>query len=101
MESDISHIYKMKGGHRSRPLKVLGHIQERKVSILIDTGSDRDFLHPQITESLLLALSPIRLFRVITGNGGALLCTHIARQTLLEVQGYTFTVEGMDWLESF
>lgn len=47
------------------------------------------------------------------GNGAALLCTHMAKQTVLDVQGTTFKVDlhilpihgpdivlGMDWLES-
>ncbi|XP_042016185.1 uncharacterized protein LOC121764193 [Salvia splendens] len=92
---------------------VIGTIQDREVCILIDTGSDRDFLHPRIAESLHLSLSPIRPFRVIVGNGEALLCSHISKQTKLVIQGTIFLVDlhilpvhgpdvilGMDWLES-
>ena len=81
--------------------------------VLIDTGSDRDFLHPNIAESLHLPLSPIRTFRVYVGNGEALLCTHVSRQMKLEIQGTVFrgdlhilpvhgpdVILGMDWLES-
>ncbi|XP_042032226.1 uncharacterized protein LOC121778901 [Salvia splendens] len=111
--TDISHIHAMDGGRRSRPMKVVGCIQDHEVCVLIDTGSDRDFLHPKIAESLHLPLSPIRPFKVVVGNGGALLCTHVSKQTKLEVQGSVFLVDlhilpihgpdvilGMDWLES-
>ncbi|XP_041999974.1 uncharacterized protein LOC121749469 [Salvia splendens] len=110
---EVAHIHSLDGGGRSRPLKVLGQIQDREVSIQVDTGSDRDFLHPAIAESLHLSLSPIRPFRVFVGNGAALLCTHMSRQTELKVQGSVFMVDlhilpihgpdvilGMDWLES-
>ncbi|XP_041999909.1 uncharacterized protein LOC121749403 [Salvia splendens] len=110
---EVAHIHSLDGGRRSRPLKVLGQIQDREVCILVDTGSDRDFLHLEIAESLHLSLSPIRPFRVFIGNGVALLCTHMSRQTKLEVQGSVFVVDlhilpihgtdvilGMDWLES-
>lgn len=110
---EVSHIHSLNGTRKSRPLKVLGQIRDREVCVLIDTGSDRDFLHPQIAEDLHLPLSPIPPFRVYVGNGAALLCTHVSRQTKLEVQGTVFLIDlhilpvhgpdvvlGMDWLES-
>lgn len=47
-ETEVAHIHALEGGRRSRPLKIAGVIQEREVTILIDTGRDRDFLHPRI-----------------------------------------------------
>lgn len=111
--ADTVHINSMQGDHKSRPLRIVGSIQDRDVSILIVTGSDRDFLHPAIAEQLHIPLSPIRPFKVFVGNGAALLCTHMAKQTKVEVQGTEFLVDlhilpvhgpviilGMDWLES-
>ncbi|XP_042019016.1 uncharacterized protein LOC121766845 [Salvia splendens] len=112
-DTEVAHVHTMNGGRRSRPLNVLGTIQDREVSVLIDTGSDRDFLHPHIAEGLHLPIDHIRPFRVIVGNGEALLCTHVSKQTKLDIQGTTFLVDlhilpvhgpdvilGMDWLES-
>ncbi|XP_042006094.1 uncharacterized protein LOC121754869 [Salvia splendens] len=112
-DTEVAHVHTMHEGRRSRPLKVIGTIREREVCVLIDTGSDRDFLHPRIAEGLHLPLSPIRPFRVIVGNGDALLCSHISKQTRLVIQGTEFLVDlhilpvhgpdvilGMDWLES-
>lgn len=56
---EVAHIHAMYEGRRSRPLRVLGVIQNREVTVLIDTGSDRDFLHPKIEENLHFPLSPI------------------------------------------
>ncbi|XP_041994863.1 uncharacterized protein LOC121744871 [Salvia splendens] len=110
---EVAFIHALHEGRRSRPLRVVGTIQGRDVSVMIDTGSDRDFLHPDIAKHLHLPLSPIRPFRVIVGNGEALLCSHVSRRTALEMQGSTFFVDlhilpvhgpdiilGMDWLES-
>ena len=47
---DMVHYNMMQAGHRSRSLRVVGLLQQKEVSILIDTGSDRDFLHPTIAE---------------------------------------------------
>lgn len=110
---EVTHVHALKGGQRSRPLKVTGAIQDKEICVLIDTGSDRDFLHPHVAETLHLSLTPIRPFRVVVGNGATLLCTHMARQTKLEIQGTVLSVDlhilpihgpdvilGMDWLES-
>lgn len=107
------HINSMQGDRRSCPLKVMGLLQNREVSILIDTWSDRDFMHPAVAEQLHIPLSPIRPFKVFVGNEATLLCTHVSRQTKVEVQGTVFLVDlhilpvhgpdivlGMDWLES-
>lgn len=72
-----------------------------------------DFLHPNIAVSLHLPLIPIRPFRILVGNGATLLCTHVAKNTQLEMQSSIFPVDlhilpihgpdvilGMDWLES-
>ena len=102
--TEVAHTHAMDDGRRSRPLKVVGIIQDTEVCVLIDTGSDRDFLPPKITDSLHLPLSPIRPFRVFVGNGEALLCTHVSRQTKLEVHILPIhdpnVILGMDWLES-
>ncbi|XP_042045733.1 uncharacterized protein LOC121799030 [Salvia splendens] len=41
-DMEVAHVHAMYGGRRSRPLKVIGSIQDREVCILIDTGSDRE-----------------------------------------------------------
>lgn len=110
---EVAHIHALNGGHRSRPFRVLGVIQDREVCVLIDTDSDRDFLHPSIAEALHLPLSPVRPFRVFVGNGEALVCTHVSRQTQLEIHGSVFSIDlhilpihgpdvilGIEWLES-
>lgn len=112
-DTKVAHLNSLEGSRRSRPLKVVGVIQDREVCILIDTGSDRDFLHTTIAETLHLPLSPIRPFRVYVGNGEALLCTHMSKQTKVKIQGSVFVIDlhilpvhgpdvvlGMDWLES-
>ncbi|XP_042018949.1 uncharacterized protein LOC121766761 [Salvia splendens] len=111
--ADLSHLHALAGGPKARTFNVVGRIAETTVSILIDTGSTHDFLHPRVAEQLQLPLTPIRPFRVYVGNGASLVCSHIARGTKLSVQGVDFFIDlhimeihgpdivlGMDWLES-
>ena len=57
--ADTVHINSMQGDRRSRPLRLVGSILNREVSILIDTGSGRDFMHLAVAEQLHIPLSPI------------------------------------------
>ncbi|XP_042031572.1 uncharacterized protein LOC121778308 [Salvia splendens] len=111
--ADLSHLHTLSGTSTSRPFNVIGTIGTTTVSILIDTGSNHDFLHPRVAEQLQLSLTPIRPFRVYVGNGASLICSHIARKTKLSIQGIDFLLDlhimeihgpdivlGMDWLES-
>ncbi|XP_047978667.1 uncharacterized protein LOC125220549 [Salvia hispanica] len=113
IRADLSHLHTLTGGGTARPFNVFGTIGQTPVSILIDTGSTHDFLHPRVAEQLQLALTPIRPFRVYVGNGASLVCLHIARRTKLSVQGVDFLIDlhimevhgpdivlGMAWLES-
>lgn len=50
--TDLSHLHALAGGSKSRPFNVIGTIGTTTISILIDTGSNHDFLHPRIAEQL-------------------------------------------------
>lgn len=88
-------------------------IESVPVSVLVDTGSSHDFLHPRIAERLRLPLTAVRPFRVYVGNGESLLCSHMRKATSLVMQNTPFSVDlhvlhvhgpdvilGMEWLES-
>ncbi|XP_042065432.1 uncharacterized protein LOC121808942 [Salvia splendens] len=62
---EVAHIHSLDGGRRSRPLKILGQIQDREVCILVDTSSDRDFLHPGSVFVVDLHILPIHGLDVI------------------------------------
>ncbi|XP_042059584.1 uncharacterized protein LOC121804108 [Salvia splendens] len=111
--ADLSHLHTLAGGSKGRPFNVVGNIAETTTSILIDTGSTHDFLHPRVASQLHLPLTPIRPFRVYVGNGASLVCSYIARRIKLSIQGVDFLIDlhvmeihgpdivlGMDWLES-
>ncbi|XP_042032317.1 uncharacterized protein LOC121779031 [Salvia splendens] len=111
---DLSHLHALSGSSDSRPFNIIGAIGATNESILIDTGSTHDFLHPRIAEQLQLALTPIRPFCVYVGNGASLICSHVAWRMKLSVQGIDFLLDlhimeihgpdivlGMAWLESF
>lgn len=98
---------------RSKSLTMTGDIDSARVTILVDTDSSYDFLHPCITECLHLSLSAIIPFRIYVGNGESIVCSHMSNDTPLIVQETSFMVDlyilhihgpnvilGMEWLES-
>ncbi|XP_042032774.1 uncharacterized protein LOC121779504 [Salvia splendens] len=111
--ADLSHLHAIDGKRRGKSLTLSGNISSESVTILVDTGSSHDFLHPRIAERLRLPLTAIRPFRVYVGNGEYIVCSHVSKGTQLCVQGTPFAIDlhvlpihgpdvilGMDWLES-
>ncbi|XP_042023062.1 uncharacterized protein LOC121770393 [Salvia splendens] len=86
--TDVAHINSLDGGRRSRPLKVVGRVKNREISILVDTGSDRDFLHPDIAEYVILGMDWLESLGKISAN--------FANKTLEFVHnGEPFTLQGI------
>ncbi|KAL1555207.1 hypothetical protein AAHA92_15677 [Salvia divinorum] len=111
--ADLSHIYALEGRQRSDSIELQGSISKRPVTILVDTGSSHDFLHPDVAEKLHLPLTAINPFRVYVGNGESLLCSFASLQTTLIIQDHVFQIDlhilpvhgpdiilGMAWLRS-
>ncbi|KAL1534405.1 hypothetical protein AAHA92_30586 [Salvia divinorum] len=111
--ADLSHLHTIAGKQRSKSLSLTGTIDSKKVTILVDTGSSHDFLHPRIAEQLRLPLTAVKPFRVYVGNGESLVCSYMSRKTPLIMQGTSFVIDlhilsihgpdvilGMEWLES-
>lgn len=71
--TDLSHVYSMDGRPRTPALEFQGFLSTAEVSILVDTGSSHNFVHPRIAEKIKLPLTAIRSFHVYVGNGESLL----------------------------
>jgi hypothetical protein len=95
-----------------RTLKIRGTIQDLEILILIDSWSSHSFISSQVAallQGVSMATSPVQ---VKDANGAVLDSSAELLQTILCMQGYTFTsdlkvlvlhnfymVIGMDWLE--
>ncbi|KAL1531088.1 hypothetical protein AAHA92_33807 [Salvia divinorum] len=113
ISADLSHLHSADEKRSSKSLSLAGNIEDARVTILIDTGSSHDFLHPRIAEQLRLPLTPVKPFRVYVGNGDSLICSFMSKNTPLSLQGTHFSIDlhilpvhgpdvilGMEWLES-
>ncbi|KAL1551486.1 hypothetical protein AAHA92_19326 [Salvia divinorum] len=111
--ADLSHLSAIDVQQRAKSINMMGKIHTSTVNILVDTGSSHDFIHPRIAEKLSLSLTKIKPFRVYVGNGESLLCSHVSKDTVVDLQGHIFRINlhilafhgpdiilGMDWLES-
>lgn len=74
-------------------MRELGRYQKKHVKILIDNGSNNNFITLQMATKLGLKLTPIKEFKVGTGSGNFLLCNQKCENVLLTIQGHKFEVE--------
>ncbi|KAL4555486.1 hypothetical protein LXL04_038106 [Taraxacum kok-saghyz] len=94
-------------------LRITGYIDNKPITILIDSGSTHNIVQPRIVHHLRLPTVPVRAFPVMVGNGAQLQCTGFCRDTQLQLDHTIFTVPlfilpiegadlvlGMAWLRT-
>lgn len=87
----------------SGTLRFTGYINGHAVQVLLDGGSDDNFLQPRVANFLQLPILPIPSFKVLVGNGNALQVEGliiglqvIIQKTVLNVDVYLLPVMGAD-----
>ncbi|XP_062114581.1 uncharacterized protein LOC133825687 [Humulus lupulus] len=83
------------------------------LEVLVDTGSNNNFIQESLAAQLKLPCEDTRRFKVYMGNGNFLLCTKICKEVELVLQGHKFMVDlyvfpicgldvvlGMQWLQT-
>ncbi|CAA0816385.1 Unknown protein, partial [Striga hermonthica] len=111
IQGDASSLNALAGSDRPRSLRVWGRINEKRVHVLIDSGSTHNFIRPEVAERLRLPVEPIAPFKVYVGSGDSLVCRNRSLELALEMQGTSFEVPlyvlpiqgpeivlGMPWL---
>lgn len=80
-----------------------GYINGQVVQVLVDGGSDDNFLQPQIAKFLQLPVLPIPTFKVLVGNGNALQVEGLinnlqvtVHDTVLHMDVYLLPIRGAD-----
>ncbi|XP_062075982.1 uncharacterized protein LOC133780122 [Humulus lupulus] len=84
-----------------------------QLEVLIDTGSNNNFIQESLAAQLRLQWEETKRFKVYMGNGHFLLCSKLCRGVELMVQGHRFVVDlyvlpicgldvvfGMQWLQT-
>jgi hypothetical protein len=55
-------------------LKLIGYIKNRKVIILVDSGSTHNFIHRHISQEVNCYICVINNFQIMIANGGSMKC---------------------------
>ncbi|KAF7801852.1 Ty3/gypsy retrotransposon protein [Senna tora] len=78
----------LEGQYHPSTLRVLGNYGDHVLNILVDNGSTHNIIKASLAETLFLPKTPIVRFKVLTGSGTILTCTHKCEKVKLLVQGY-------------
>ncbi|KAL5165121.1 hypothetical protein HKD37_18G050308 [Glycine soja] len=116
--TQISHLaqiilHTLSGHLAPETLRLLGHIADQQVVILVDEGSTHNFVQEHLVHSLGLPTRATPPVRVMVVNGHQLHCHLLCEAFLICVQGVTFFVDlhvlslcsanlvlGIQWLKS-
>lgn len=89
---DIS-LNALAGQFHPSTLRVLGRHGKKHIKILVDNGSNNNFIKPEIATKLNLTLTSIIEFKVGTESGNFLVCSKKCEQVSLVIQGPEFIVD--------
>ncbi|CAA0835688.1 Uncharacterized mitochondrial protein AtMg00860 [Striga hermonthica] len=114
IQGDASSLNALAGSDSPRSLRIWGRINEKRVHVLIDSGSTHNFIRPEVAECLRLPVKPIAPFKGYVGSGDSLVFPNQSLELALEMQGTSFEVAlyvlpiqgpkivlGMPWLREF
>ena len=106
-------FYALSGHSAPKTLRLLGHLANRPVIILVDGGSTHNFMQARLVRHLDLTTQPTPPLRVHIGNGNLIESHQLCPFATLQIQGHTFTLDlhvlpicgadvvlGVHWLKS-
>ena len=71
-------------------IKIEGHINKKKLIVLIDSGSTHNFIHCEIAKELNFFLYPAPECQVMIANVGTINCSGKCHNTKLSMGEYVF-----------
>ena len=102
-EAEIS-IHAMEGNCSSHTITLMGHINSKPVSILLDTGSTHNFIDPKLVQRAGLVLSHEPSFKVTIAGDDQLYNASICKSILIRCQSmniminsYVLPIGGIKW----
>jgi hypothetical protein len=98
-------LHALMGHTIPQTLRVMGHINQSPIAILIDSGSTHNFLQHRVAKQLGLPTKPFHSFKVLVGNGELLSCTSMYSQVTLYLGHHQFVLDlfvlplsGAEWV---
>lgn len=98
--------------HGPRTMKLVAWVKDRRVIILIDNGSSRNFINQTLANKLHLKATQVEPFKVKVASGEGLRCDITYKDIPIKVQGLTIRADlyalplvgldiilGVQWLE--
>ncbi|CAL9012822.1 unnamed protein product [Prunus brigantina] len=98
---------------KGQAMRLMGQLQGVPILVFIDSGADRSFLNPKITEQLNQHIEKQSIETVVVASGKPLSTKGVVRGVPVQMQGYHFQhdyrllaaagcdlVLGVDWLET-
>ncbi|KAF3772009.1 hypothetical protein EJ110_NYTH56689 [Nymphaea thermarum] len=74
-------------------MKVVGKINNKKVIVLLDTGSTHNFLNTNLAHLVEGKITPQSSFNVLVDNGEKMICNEVCKGVSLEMQKTPFTID--------
>ncbi|KAH6766455.1 hypothetical protein C2S52_017438 [Perilla frutescens var. hirtella] len=109
---DISSLNSMFGKMAPRSLRLKGRMGKQVFQVLINNGSNHNFIKPELVERLQLSVDSTPGFHVYIGNGDSLACQKMCRNVKMELEKITFPIDlfvlpiqdpdiilGVQWLQ--
>jgi hypothetical protein len=69
-------------------LKLIGYIKNRKVIILVDSGSTHNFIHLYISKEFNCYIYVVNNFQIMVANGGSVKCGGCCENVWLKIGQY-------------
>ncbi|OIS98942.1 hypothetical protein A4A49_60795, partial [Nicotiana attenuata] len=91
-QSAISY-HALAGGHSSSTLRFIVHVNGAPVQVLVDGGSDHNFVQTRVAKFHQLTIEIIPAFSVMVGSGQRLRCEGIVRQVPLTIHECNLTMD--------
>lgn len=112
-EPNLISLNDMEGVIGPKTIRLAGTINERKVSVLVDSGSTHNFIQSEIVKKLKLPVSKIDNFCVTTGSMTQLKCSRVCKRAKIMIQETEIEVDlfllpvtganiilGIQWLQT-
>ena len=106
-------LHSLSNSMNPRIFRIMASHGSETVEVLIDTGSNNNFIQETLMNQLKFPYEETKRFKVYMGNGHFLLCSKLCRGVELLLQGHRFVVDlyvlpicgldvvlGMQWLQT-
>jgi hypothetical protein len=109
----LIYLHSLNGFYAPQTLNLIGYINNRKVIILVDSGSTHNFIHRRISQETNFYICVVNNFQIMIVDGGSMKCGGHCENVRLRIGNYhlkyhMFSIEmggcdivlGVEWLHT-